>query len=59
MHELNNGLDIMSKALQKYLPFHSIIIYDYLNKTYFNKKLSECTGQLISVDHERCFVLIP
>lgn len=55
MHELNNGLDIMSKALQKYLPFHSIIIYDYLSKTYFNKKLSECIGQLISVDHEQLF----
>lgn len=55
MHELNNGLDIMSEALQKYLPFHSNIIYDYLSKTYFNKKLSESTGQLISVDHEQLF----
>lgn len=55
MHKLNNGLDIMSEALQKYLPFHSIIIYDYLSKTYFNKKLSERTGQLISVDHKQLF----
>lgn len=55
MHELNNGLDIMSEALLKYLPFHSNIIYDYLSKTHFNKKLSESNGQLISVYHEQLF----
>lgn len=43
----------MTEALQTYLPFLSNIIYNYLSKTYINKKLSECTGQLIGLDQEQ------